>query len=128
LDEWKPMEKCHRCPRLIVVLEEKIRFLCGKASNISLVVPYVLVGLWQQSKQDEQEVDCPGVQGPKAEPRVWRMKRTDQFCPECELTMDPVEGMYLEFTYTLYQLYQCRCGYQVYCLVSRIKRSKKASP
>lgn len=69
MSEWKPMEKCYKCPYLLAVFAEKeTRFRCGKGAM--LTVPYQIVALWERHKDEipDGSVDCPGVQEPKIEP------------------------------------------------------------
>jgi len=135
MDGWKPSEKCYRCEDLIVTFED-MKFSCARLERKPLVVPYLLVQLWDKNrnairaeKPDCSEVSMPLVDAPKAieakPPRVWPINygNDEGYCPACGSgRLKPTEKHY-EFKYTLYQILRCdRCGYEEGELISRIPK------
>jgi len=138
MNDWKPSEKCYKCEDLMVTFKDKeLRFSCNRLEKAELVVPYLLAVLWEKHKDEvaSEKPECQEVAPPRAIPqapqeaRAWRIKRPREpvDCPDCEISMQPIDGKYMEFTYTMYQLYRCKCGYEIYVLVSRIPRSRKTA-
>jgi len=64
LDGWKPSEKCYRCEDLTVTFEDGMKFGCGRLERKPLVVPYLLVQLWDRNKDairaEKPECGKPG--------------------------------------------------------------------
>jgi len=137
LDGWKPSEKCYRCEDLTVTFEDGMKFGCARLEGKPLVVPYLLVQLWDRNKDAirAEKPECgdvsPPPDAPKAfevkakPPRAWPMNygNDEGYCPECGSGhLKPIEKYY-EFKYTLYQVLKCdRCGYEEGELISRIPR------